>query len=55
MNKFLEKYGYKLHDGRYGFIAALLGTAMLNWAYRENRRLYTQALANLGSRARRAL
>ena len=44
MKDFLTKYGYKLHDGKYGFFAALLGCWMLNVAYRENRRLYQLAL-----------
>lgn len=52
MKKSFEKYGYKLHDGDYGWLAGLLGAMMLNLAYRENRKLYKLHLAELGIKAR---
>lgn len=53
MMKLLEKWGYKLHDGRRGWVLAMIGTAMLNFAYRENRRLYKQMLIDNGIKAAR--
>lgn len=51
--KQLEKWGYKLHDGRRGWLLAMLGTAMLNFAYRENRRIYQTWLNDRAIKAAR--
>jgi hypothetical protein len=55
MMRNIEMLGYKWHDGRMGWIMGMLGTALLNFAYRENRKLYREMLIDRGIKAARRI